>query len=69
MAIWYLYENTPYLTHHNQKTRKFQISSTKQQINFKYQAPNNKQLLCVPFEILNIGIWILFVIWDLRIVI
>jgi len=35
----------------------------------KSPAPNNKQLLCDPFEILNIGIWILLVIWNLNIVI
>jgi len=30
---------------------------------------NVKQRLCGPFEILNIGFWVLFVIWDLNIVI
>jgi len=54
-----LEDNIPRLTHHNLKRR----------VNSKSQAPNNKQLLCDPFEILNIAIWILFVICDLNIVI
>jgi len=51
--------NIPCLTHHNPKRRG----------NSKSQTPNNKQLLCDPFEILNIGVWILLGIWDLSIVI
>jgi len=42
---------------------------TKRRGNVKSQTPNIKQRLCGPFEILNIGFWVLFVIWDLNIVI
>jgi len=45
------------------------ITTQKEMEILKSPAPNNKQLLCDPFEILNIGIWILLVIWNLNIVI
>jgi hypothetical protein len=68
-----LFEETgSYLTHDKQKeTRNLQIPSTNFQINPNYQTANDQTAtpLYALFRILNIEFWVLFVIWDLAIVI
>jgi hypothetical protein len=49
---------------------KFQITSTKFQINSKFQLPNDPNeenpIILERAFVLEIGIWILFVIWNLE---